>query len=225
MNEKEEKNDEFYNDFHVEISEKNKKNKKSKNKYILIAIGVAIFIIILIILLILLTNTNTKDSSNNEEEEEEEYEIIGEINCIYNIMTVNTETQLVNEDYRKENNFGLYIDRNKIKYSKKYKFTNLGMHEVKFALYEDLKMENMFKGIQSLISVEMIGINETQILSINNAFEGCTHLTSFSISKFDTHRIKSFQKVFYNTNLKTFTSEDLNTTSVEDMSYFLLLQK
>ena len=30
MNEKEEKNDEFYNDFHVEISEKNKKNKKAK---------------------------------------------------------------------------------------------------------------------------------------------------------------------------------------------------
>jgi predicted nucleic acid-binding Zn ribbon protein len=214
-----ESGNQFYDDFYVELSQKKKKNKKN-SKLIFIGVTAAIILVLVIIIILLIVNSN--DSSK---EDEIEYETIGEINCIYYINSINTETQLISEDYLKINNFGLYIDGMKVKYLKKYSFNKLGEHRIKIALYENLRMEKMFKDITSLISVEMKGQNDTEILSINNAFENCVNLQSFSISNFITSKITSMKKLFYNTGLSSFSSENLDTSNVVDMSYLFAYTK
>ena len=52
-------------------------------------------------------------------------------------------------------------------------------------------MDNMFKGIDSLMSsVEMISANDTKILSMAFIFGNCENLKSFSINDFNNEEIK-----------------------------------
>ena len=59
-------------------------------------------------------------------------------------------------------------------------------------------MENMFKEISSLLSVEMFTNKNAKIKSIESAFEDCISLNSFNITGFDVSQIKSLRKIFYN---------------------------
>ena len=116
-----------------EESNKSTENDKKSKKIILsIIIGISILIIIIMaaILIVKLTIKN----------EEEQLEILGEIKCKYQIDTLNS-IKLIGDDFIKLSNFDIYIDGTKIKYTKEYKFDNLGEHEIKFILYEDLYMD------------------------------------------------------------------------------------
>ena len=63
-------------------------------------------------------------------------------------------------------------------------------------------MDNMFKGVSTLISVEMDSLNYVEIISMISTFENCTNLNTVKIKGFNTNKIKSMQKLFYNSLLK-----------------------
>ena len=90
--------------------------------------GCLIFIIFLIIILVVCLKSD------------DEKEILGEINCIYDIYNINIETNLVGNNFVKNSDFDMFIDDIKIDYSNKYKFENSGEHKVKFVLYNELRM-------------------------------------------------------------------------------------
>ena len=65
-----------------------------------------------------------------------------------------------------------------------------------------LNMDNMFKDVSSLISVEIKSFNNTEITSMISTFENCENLIEFSISGFSTKNLKSLKKLFYNPQLR-----------------------
>ena len=64
-------------------------------------------------------------------------------------------------------------------------------------LYEKLNMDNMFKNIKDLISIEMKSENNCQITSMISTFENCNQLKEFKIDGFDVEQVKSTNKMFF----------------------------
>ena len=77
-------------------------------KIILISvISISIILLIIFIIIIILTSSN---SGNN-------LEVIGEINCEYDIKTSSESINILGEDYTKQSKFDIYIDNIKNKFS------------------------------------------------------------------------------------------------------------
>ena len=150
-----------------------------------------------------------------------EAKAIGEIICKFDVSSENT--QIFSTDFIKSSKFDIYIDELPVKYAKEYKFTNLGIHNIKIVLYEDLNMDNMFKGISDLISVEMNSKENCKILSMKSTFENAESLQTFSINGFDATKLKSTSKCFYVTNLNTFSFNSFDSKNLEDISYMFAL--
>ena len=137
------------NEFSTFPHEKLISNQNRKRKIIIISLILIIFIVIVLtISLVLALSSNTFESSE-----------IAEINCNYNIQSVNEEIDILGEDFIKNSKFDIYIDGNKIKFTKKYKFEKIKIYNIKYKYYENIEMDYMFKNIYSLISVEMISKN------------------------------------------------------------------
>ena len=128
---------------------------------------------------------------------------------------------LLGNNFKKNTDLDIFIENNKIKYSKEYKFNKFGNNTVKFIIYENLDMNYMFQNVPNLISIEMISIQNAKINSMISAFENCYNLEELVIEGFDTSEIKSMHKLFYRTSLtdKDLARIHLNTKNVEDISY------
>ena len=200
------------NDVVLDLNDEKKENKIPK--YLLIG-GTAFFILLFIIALIIV------NSSDKSAQEEEIYKIpLGEIICIFDINSTDNETIILGNEFEKNSDFSIVIDGKIIKeFVKKYSFSEEGEHQVKFQLYDDtINMENMFKNVKNLKSVDMYSNSSIKISSMISTFEKCELLNSFNIKGFDTKNITSLQKLFYNTSLSKF-SLDMDTNNVEDLSY------
>ena len=162
-------------------------NQNRNRKILIISIILIIFIAIVItIILAIASDSNTSESSE-----------IAEINCNYNIQTVNEEIDILGEDFIKNSKFDIYIDENKIEFTKKYKFEKIKIYNIKYKYYENIEMDYMFKNIYSLISVEMISKKRSKMLSMIGFFENCINLESFNIHDgFDYSQIKTISKFF-----------------------------
>ena len=191
-------------------------NQNRNRKILIISIILFIFIAIVItIILAIASDSNTSESSE-----------IAEINCNYNIHSINEEINILGEDFTKNSKFDIYIDGNKIEYTKKYKFEKVKIYNIKYKYYENIEMDYMFKNIYSLISVEMISKNNSKITSMIGSFENCVNLESFKIKEgFDISQIKSISKLFYNTSLNVFNIDNFDINNVEDVSYMFSFSK
>ena len=197
-NKNEAENELIINDVIPNITETIKKPPMSWKKIIFISsIFLIIIISIIVILLIIFKNSSDNNDSNKENSEKNE---IGTISCIYDISEKN-EVKILGDEFNKISNFDIYINGNKEKYSKIYNFTSYGINHIDIKLYDNLNMDFMFKDISTLISVEMVSLNNTEIISMISTFENCENLESFSIFGFSSNRIKSMKKLFYNTKL------------------------
>ena len=141
----------FGNEINSELTGINKVDAIKRRNLIIIGVSLGILVIVLIIIIISLT-TKKKD---NDTPSNENKELIGEINCIYDIDSTSTNTLILGNEF-KQGNFDIYIDKNVIKYSKEHKFNSVGIHEIQIKLYEELNMDYMFKDVKNIISVEMI---------------------------------------------------------------------
>ena len=128
--------------------------------------------------------------------------ILGEIICTYCIKTTLWNTTLLGKEFELNSELDMYLNNKFIIYSKEYKISSLGNHQIKFILYEDLNMNYMFKDIEDLVYVEMMSDNNCQILSMISTFEKTKYLSQIKITGFSGDTIKSMNKLFYKSNLK-----------------------
>ena len=77
----------------------------------------------------------------------------------------------------------------------------------------------MFKGVKSLISIEMKSTLNALILSMQSTFEDCINLEKIEVNGFSTNGLKSINKLFYNTKINDLNISWINTSNIEDMSY------
>ena len=209
----EEKKEPFQvNDFHLDINNNNKKSSPI-SKYLLIG-GTTLFILIFIITLIIVNSTGK--TSKNEKMSQIP---LGEITCKFDIESIENKISIIGSEYEKNSDFSIVVDGKKLnEYIKEYLFSEIGEHEIKIELYEDLNMNYMFKNIKNLKSVEMYSNSSIKILSMIGTFEKCELLNNFNIKGFDTRNITSLKKLFYNTSLSKLNL-DIDTSMVEDVSY------
>ena len=211
------------NELKSELTGLNKGESSSKRVKIILSIGIASLLIISIILIIVLI-TNNRNSKN------EKKDILAKINCLYNIQNINKESIILGNEFNKISNFDIYINGQKIKYSKVYKFHNIGINKVRFDIYEDLEMDYMFKDVQEIISVEMFSEKYCKIHSMISTFENALYLekieikgfdtsNEIEIKGFDTSNVKSMKKLFYSTSISEIDISEINTKNVLDMSY------
>ena len=86
-------------------------------KYVIIgAISLIIIISIIILIIIFLNKSNSDDSSSDEKIE------TGIISCIYDISSDVIETKILGDNFSDNSNLDIYINGEKIKFSKVYKF-------------------------------------------------------------------------------------------------------
>ena len=187
------------------------KGMSQQAKYILFG-ALAASALLIIIIVIIIISASSKNKNKNLQK-------IGEINCIYSIESTSQPTQLINKNY-KESDISIIINGKEIKYSKQYKFDEIGSVNVQFVLYEAINMDNMFQDIEALTSVSLFSEKNAEITSMKGTFEGCTYLESFNISGFNTLKMKSISRLFYNCqSLEKINFGNINTENVEDMSY------
>ena len=199
---------EHFQDYEEEEVEEDKnveKDKKDaeppmKHKLIIYSIPLIILILVIIGIIVIFALKNSSDEDQNQTIKRK-----GTIKLLYQISKNNFQTEPISEEYIKENEFDLYVEGIKMKTYKNFKFTKTGKYNIEIALYENnIKMDNMFKNIETLASIEMVSNSLDEIISITsmrNTFENCKLLTSISLLGFSTHEVKSMHKLFSGSGL------------------------
>ena len=157
------------------------KDKPKISKKLLIIVGTISFVallLLIIIIIIIISNSNKSKKTH-----------LGDIICLYDINSIGTDIEILGYEFKTPTNFDIFIDGEKIKYSKTLKFNEVKKYNITYKLYEDINMDSMFKNISSLISVELLANKKIYITSMKNTFENCTNLESFKIDGFNTSRI------------------------------------
>jgi hypothetical protein len=206
------------------IYDEDKEKSQAKWKKIaIIAIALCLSLIILIVIIILIYPSSSSSGENKNDNPKIQ---LGEIKCIYDVGYINEPTPIISSEYDDKNrNFDISVNNEIIPFSKNYTFASTGYQIIKFILYGELRMEKMFKEIDSLISVEMYTSKNIQILSIASAFESCSNFNFFNMSGFDTSQIKSISKLFYNTEIDSLEGFNFDTKNVQDFSFFFAIQR
>ena len=166
MKENNDLKDYIINDEEPEINRKTEKEKASsiKKKIFITLIIIILIFIVLIFTIISLCNSNE-----------------GRIKCRYNISDISNYVQILSKDFKKNSNIEIIINDIKQKeFTNKYKFEKLGSNNITFHFNNKINLDNMFKDISSLISIEMEGKENLKITSMKNTFENCTNLKSFN---------------------------------------------
>ena len=209
------------NELSSELTGLNKGEAEHKKK-LLIGGMVAAIILIILITIIIIVSTSGK-SENEEEPDYSKLTKLGEINCIFDVNSITQPTEILGNEFVKNSKFNIIIDEKSIKYSKEYLFSKTGEQNVQFIIYEDFNMDNMFKNLNNLLSVNMISDKNVKITSMISSFENCNSLETLIIKGFDTTNVKSMHKFLYESYGEKidFTKIEIDTKNVEDMSYML----
>ena len=205
---------------------KNEQLKRKDRTYILkkfICNNGLVLIITIISLYFLLINKDTNKGKDNHknfiEISNEKNEVLGEINCVYEVSSLNRKVPLFGKEFIKSSNFSVYLDSKLIQFSKEYEFKTLGKHDLKILLYEDLNMDYMFKEVPNLVSINMTSNKNCKILSMISTFQNDHSFIYFTINGFNAEKIKSMKYCFYNSSLVRFSFHSFDSKNLEDISY------
>ena len=127
-----------------------------RNKKLVIIFIISIIILIFFIILAIIMVFSKKDSSKKTSEN------FGDIICIFNVKSEKESTKILGGDFEKKSEFQIIIDETEIKYTKTFQFSRPGKNIVKFTLLSEINMDNMFKNLDNIISVN---ITNAKILS------------------------------------------------------------
>ena len=152
------------------IPEKGSLFKNKKCLIILISVISLIVIIVAVVVIVVLTKgksnekkkdedrpieSDRSDETDKSDEPEPSIVPIGEIMCLFDIKKENEDTNILGDEFANKN-LDIYIDGEKIAYSKTHKFKSIGSHNVEFIFYNDLNMDYMFKNVINLNQIEII---------------------------------------------------------------------
>ena len=160
------------------------------SKYWKMILSFCIILIIIIILGIIVIKLSMVDFEKNK------IQVI----CKYDIKNANSE-RLLNEKF--DTNYyevSMYIDDKLQEY--KNDTSNIdktGIHTVKYLFNRILKLENMFKNIDNVISINISSNNGYLDDSLSHAFSNCTRLESLSLNV-NTRNSEDMSYMFFNCN-------------------------
>ena len=81
-------------------------------------------------------------------------------------------------------------------------------------------MDAMFNGCSELTSINLSGLDTSNVTSMVDMFSNCSKLTSIDLSGLDTSHVTSMSSMFhYDTALTSINLSGLNTTNLENMDY------
>jgi hypothetical protein len=203
------------------------KEPKLTKKTIFILVGIISFIVVVSIIIIIVATSKDspkpEDSKEEDEKEPTELSKIAQISCTYDISTIKNAINIINDEYVKSSKFYIFINGKNIPFSKKYKFENYGENLVIFDIYENINMDLMFKDIPELVSVKMSTDNNIGITSMKSTFENCRNLKKVDIIGYNTEKLISMQKTFYNSGLTTFNYNNFDKNNIQDTSYMFAI--
>ena len=218
-----------------EGEKQNKPIQEEMNKKIkLLIITFAIFLIVFILVFIILASVNTDDTVNENDSEEKgngknpEGEVLNIFNCTYETSINDEEIRILGDEFKNDIQMDIIIDGKKQKFAKIFLFELVGEHSVQFKLYtKSFSMDYMFKDASSLKSIKMLSKENYEITSMVGTFQNCENLQSLENNGFVTKNVKSMRGLFFNTGIVdfNFTKMNINTESVEDMSYMFSSMK
>ena len=131
--------------------------KKLRNK-ILMWVSITCAVIVIVSLIIILA---FKGGSNSGEYEQVSGEVIGNIQCIYDVYQ--GDTKILSDDFENKNNLAIFIGTKRIEFSKRYNFKIDESKTVRFEFHGDsFSMKNMFKGVDKLKIVNLIPEKKNQ---------------------------------------------------------------
>ena len=161
-------NDDYRESKGLNINIEGRQLKRKKCLIIGISLTILTLIIAAVVIFFIIRGGNEeKDSEKDNESDEEsidDKEIIGEIICQFNIKNENQDTKILGDEFNNNYKLDIYIDEEKIKYSKIYKFNNTGYHKIEFKFYDNINMDYMFKNIKDLKNIEIFSIKICKIL-------------------------------------------------------------
>ena len=204
--------------------------QKKKQFLIIGAISITILILVIIIIVIAVTSgskdENVGPTPDKSEDDHDPNQALGEIKAYYDIKSIQRPTMILSPNYLKSSSFSIYIDDKFIKYSKEYTFERRSLNQlVSFKIYENINLDNMFKGVQDLIRIEITSSKNLKISSMNNVFEDCTELSAFTINGCDTSEITSVKNLFRNSGIQDIDIAGLSLNNIKDMSYMFANSK
>ena len=141
-------------------------------KYWKMILSFSIVLIIIIILGIIVIKLSVLDFEDNKIK----------ITCKYDINNPNNDEQIVSHEFKdySKSNISIYIDDKLEEYKIRQKFSEKGIHTVTFLVNRVLKLENMFKNIGNLISINITSRNGYLATSLSHAFLNCIKLENIS---------------------------------------------
>ena len=163
-------------------------------KYWKMILSFSIVLIIIIILGIIVIYLSVLDFEDNQIK----------ITCKYYITNSNNVEQIVSNEFKDytKSNISIYIDGQLKEYNNTQKFSDKGSHTVIFLVNRILKLENMFKNIENLISINISSHYGYLNASLSYAFSNCIKLENISFY-INTLIPESMSHMFYNCiNLK-----------------------
>ena len=75
----------------------------------------------------------------------------------------------------------------------------------------------LFYNMQTLTSIDLSGLNTSNVSDMSHMFEYCVNLNNLDLSGFDTSRVTTINNMFYNSGIKTINLGDFDTSNVTDM--------
>ena len=162
-------------------------------KKTLLFLSIGVLLILVIIVIIVITSSKSKDKKDSIDESK----VIGDIKCKYDIYSTIESTPILGEEFNRPK-IGIVVDNKTVDFFRDYKFSQTGIHDIRFVFYENkINLDYMFKGVKSLISVEMNSTKNLEITSMKSTFEECENLEKFNITGYDASNVKSIQRLFY----------------------------
>lgn len=134
---------------------------------------------------------------------------------------LNKMIQLINPYFEElsENNTKMFVDGKEEKFSFEYKFTEEGMHKVKFEFNHTLKtFSQMFQFCIYLDKIEFININSEKIEDFDFMFSDCKSLDEIKFNRMETKNAKNMYFMFSNCySLLSLDLSSFNTENVQSM--------
>ena len=172
-----------------------------KNKKLLVLLGVGILLVVVLIIIIIVVAAGGKSGGSEEEKKDEGVtptkDILGDIQCIYEVESTTKETQIIGEEFVKKFDISIEINNKLFPFTKKYKFNNTGDQTVTIHIYDSgISLDNLFKNVALLTKIRFYTTKNVRIISMESLFENCVSLEDFTFIGFDTSQLVSLKRFF-----------------------------
>mgnify|MGYP003571341013 CR=1 FL=1 len=134
----------------------------------------------------------------------------------------NTNNQEENYYFRELNddNSAIYINNNKYKFSKCFKFPEKGIYEINIKFNAKIKdCSKLFFNCSNIINIDLSNFDTKNIINMKEMFNGCQNLKRINLLYLNTKNVKDMSFMFnFCKNLENLNLSSFNTENVINMS-------